>query len=415
MSHAVGPERIETRRMPEGMLYRLPKRDLGAARRAGWVLVAFGAVVTGFMVFWMWGPIEGALRGDGPIHWFFLIFGLLGLPGLGVGLIMMGVGLAIAMDALRSDVLIGREELVAVEWFGPAPWRRKRRLADIERLVLSCARGSADEDDAEAAERAAAAGLELQAIRVEGKRIKPLVIAPGYSKILLEGLARQLAAAVEAGRPGRLFADGPAERIAVVDETEPEPVEIEDLLRSRPAGSAIVLQEHATGVSLMIPPRGLVRGSKGLFAASVFWLLFCLAIFGVIGFGALRQEEGTWGAVVVLASFAALFIGIGVAMLLAGVQMGLGQAALITDGDRLSIKRVGPLRSREDCFRAAEVAGIRVGPSGMEVNDVPVRELQIHPRTGKKVGLLSQLDDAELEWVAGVLRRALGVGRSAER
>lgn len=36
----------------------------------------------------------------------------------------------------------------------------------------------------------------------------------------------------------------------------------------------------------------------------------------------------------------------------------------------------------------------------MEVNDRPIYELQIYPRSGKKTGLLSQRTDAELEWLA---------------
>ena len=62
-------------------------------------------------------------------------------------------------------------------------------------------------------------------------------------------------------------------------------------------------------------------------------------------------------------------------------------------------------------WRAGELSAIRIGPSGMSVNDVPVMELQIHPKDGKKVGLLSQLDDEEIDWIAAHLRKALNVGK----
>ena len=43
----------------------------------------------------------------------------------------------------------------------------------------------------------------------------------------------------------------------------------------------------------------------------------------------------------------------------------------------------------------------------MKVNDRPVKELQIIPKTGKKTGCLNQLSDAELVWIASELRKAI--------
>jgi len=54
-----------------------------------------------------------------------------------------------------------------------------------------------------------------------------------------------------------------------------------------------------------------------------------------------------------------------------------------------------------------QVTAIRAGPSGMAMNDVPVLELQVHPNTGAKVGLLAGHDVDELRWLATVLRRNL--------
>ena len=46
-----------------------------------------------------------------------------------------------------------------------------------------------------------------------------------------------------------------------------------------------------------------------------------------------------------------------------------------------------------------------------EINEVPVNELQVHPIAGKKFGCLSQLDDAELSWLAAELTQILGLRR----
>jgi hypothetical protein len=45
----------------------------------------------------------------------------------------------------------------------------------------------------------------------------------------------------------------------------------------------------------------------------------------------------------------------------------------------------------------------------MAVNDVPIIELQIHPVTGKKVGLFAGRDAGELRWMATELRHAMVV------
>ena len=54
-----------------------------------------------------------------------------------------------------------------------------------------------------------------------------------------------------------------------------------------------------------------------------------------------------------------------------------------------------------------DVAGVRAGPSGMTVNDRPIINLQVHLKSGSKHGFLAGRDDAELRWMATVLRRAL--------
>jgi hypothetical protein len=57
-------------------------------------------------------------------------------------------------------------------------------------------------------------------------------------------------------------------------------------------------------------------------------------------------------------------------------------------------------------FPCEEIGDICLGPSGMEVNGTPVRQLQIHSRDGQQLGLLTGRDEAELEWLACELRAA---------
>jgi hypothetical protein len=61
-----------------------------------------------------------------------------------------------------------------------------------------------------------------------------------------------------------------------------------------------------------------------------------------------------------------------------------------------------------------EIKTVRVGPSGMEVNDVPVPELQIHGHQDKLFGLLAGRDKQELTWMATVLRQAIKQGPASD-
>ena len=49
----------------------------------------------------------------------------------------------------------------------------------------------------------------------------------------------------------------------------------------------------------------------------------------------------------------------------------------------------------------------------MEVNNRAIYELQVHPLTGKKLGMLRQRTDEELRWIAAELNLALRLPRPA--
>jgi hypothetical protein len=59
------------------------------------------------------------------------------------------------------------------------------------------------------------------------------------------------------------------------------------------------------------------------------------------------------------------------------------------------------------------IQDIRVGPSGTEINNRPVMELQILPVAGKKIGLLWNRPREEQDWVAYLLRNAVESSRQA--
>ncbi len=91
------------------------------------------------------------------------------------------------------------------------------------------------------------------------------------------------------------------------------------------------------------------------------------------------------------------------------VSMGRRQATVTAGNSGLTVVQTGPFGAKRREFRRADIAAIRADASGMAVNDVPIIELQIHPITGKKVGLFAGRDAGELRWMATELRTALGV------
>jgi hypothetical protein len=92
--------------------------------------------------------------------------------------------------------------------------------------------------------------------------------------------------------------------------------------------------------------------------------------------------------------------------------MGRQRVQFTVAGALLMVKSTSPIRVRDYRLHSSEIAAIRVGPSGMEVNNAPVMEIQIVPRgAGKKIGLLASRSNDELEWIAAMLRKTMHVGR----
>ncbi len=85
------------------------------------------------------------------------------------------------------------------------------------------------------------------------------------------------------------------------------------------------------------------------------------------------------------------------------------RAAFACTGGTLMVIQRGLFGSKQRDFEPGDVEAIRVGPSGMTVNDVPIRELQIFDDGATKFGLLAGRSDAELDWLAAELRQAYGV------
>ena len=89
--------------------------------------------------------------------------------------------------------------------------------------------------------------------------------------------------------------------------------------------------------------------------------------------------------------------------------MGRRRATLSVESGALRVTQTTLFGTKQREWRLREIAAIRADASGMAVNNVPIIELQIHPRVGKKAGFFAGRDEQELRWLATELRHALNV------
>jgi hypothetical protein len=374
-----------------GTRFVLPPRDLKAIRGFGIGVLVFGLFITGFMVLWMWGPLHSGFSAKGGDRWFSLIFGLLGLPGLAVGLVILVAGLGIVTNCLHSEIVVDRDYLRASERVGPLGWTRRRRRQDISRLAVSDGSITSGSSSGRGA-------VSLAVLRAEGVGMKPMTLAAAYPPEVVQTVAAQLSQALG------VQTQTPPEEVEDQAEVEPEA----ELPVGPPAGTSIQVSAVPGGISIAVPPAGLWRGSYGLFAFSLIWNAM-MAVFLVAFLRSASRERTPVGMFFVLLGFAA----VGVGMLLAAVNVGRRQVMIGVVGGTLLVRRITPFGTKDRRLGAGDIAAVRLGPSGVEVNSRPLMELQIHPKQGRKIGVLAGRSDEEIAWVACELRKALGVPADA--
>jgi hypothetical protein len=399
------PQEIRVEQISPGEVrYILPRRPLGAYRWAAAVPLLFALMGASFAVSWF-GSIAQMPLQIGSI--LFAAFGAAFLFPFTV--LPLAFGLAILWGNSSIEIRAGR--LWMTEHVGPFRWRRWQRLTDVVRLDVGMGSSRAVPQSATALSPLA----NLAAIRVESSRGKPRVAAVGYPREWLLPLARAVARQIET-QPERY--DGAAmagSRLAVAD-----PVEVGDESkpadRSRqPARSDIVIDVKRDGLTFEIPPAGIRRGTAGLFAFACIWLIF-IAVFTVLmvadGLNQGQNPAGI-GSIVAAAAFIGVFWLVGIGIMLGALQMARRRAAIAVAGGQCMVIQIGLFGEKKLIWKAGELTAVRVGPSGVEVNDRPVMELQFIPRGGKKVGLLGGREVAELEWLAARLSQALGLAMAS--
>jgi hypothetical protein len=174
----------------------------------------------------------------------------------------------------------------------------------------------------------------------------------------------------------------------------------------QPPGSKVQLERFPDGITFRVPPAGVWKGSAGMFQFGILWTV------GIAGFTALFAGAGVaqgQGASAVLGALGimSLFWLVGAGLLLGGWVMGTRESVIAVVGDSVMVMQTGLRRAKRREWPRSEVKTARVGPSGTEVNDEPVLELQLHGPDKKLFGMLGGRDVQELTWMATLLRQAL--------
>jgi len=381
------PPQIKVVETPNGVLVRLPKRPWGFYKLGGALFILFGLVFIGFPAVVLFLASRDAASWED----FGILAGVLGLFML-AGVIPILIGLSALVG--RTDIGIDGDNLVTAERIGSLRWRRR---VPLERLrYLQVASGNAQIDGQPVVSNPFGKTAALAAALTQG-RSRALVM--GYPKEWLEAVSKFLAGKIEAVRHKKLavFESGYGEVRPLTEADASTP----------PPGTQIRLEEWPGGARFTVPPRGLGKGKGKFFGFSIAWLLF-MALF-TPAMILLPNESGKEPPALLLYGLLSVFWAVGVGMLLYAIHRGRLRAMVQADAGGFRAALISPFRRKVISIPRDEIRAVRVGPSGIEVNDTPILELKVVRTNGEETGLLSNLSDDELHWMSAVIRKALGL------
>jgi hypothetical protein len=179
-----------------------------------------------------------------------------------------------------------------------------------------------------------------------------------------------------------------------------------------PPGSRLSVERFDDGLTVKVAPSGMTSGLLALFiGGAVCDAVGSLALISALIKWTAGQGKFDPGELAGALLFFALFTAVGLALILASLNMARRQAALaVTDGVLMALQ-TGLFGSKEREWQPGEVLDVRVGPSGMEINNKPVLELQIVDAHGRKFSMLAGHQETDLYWLAEELSHSLQLPR----
>jgi hypothetical protein len=390
MSQPLPPE-ICVVTTPTGVRYVLPWRPVlpGARRR---IRIALGVAALAWAValyqFVQPPPLPHGKGGGRPP------FGFLGLAAGGVAL-----AYAAARRFAHCTAEVGPGGLVLGEWLGPFPQRRQRSLDRIRAVAVHPLPGTAEEVGAVTAP---SGGV----IEVACEGIQPVWWAHGYPRVLLTPLAAELAARcrVPCHKPDRTPVDPPAVP-AFAEQAVPDSDTAD--VAEKPADSRAVLDRSPDRLTLTLPPVAARGSGKAVltFLLAGFWMHWpvMVALMGasvVLTHG--PRPAGVW-------LFIAGMLAIGPVVVLYVYHSTGSQTTLTVERGRLTRLKTSPVFGPErHSWRRDEVFALRTN-TARGGKGPPTGAVILYPAAGEPVALVESTAQAEMGWIATLLRRELGV------
>jgi hypothetical protein len=190
-------------------------------------------------------------------------------------------------------------------------------------------------------------------------------------------------------------------------DSEPDSLPEQPSPPTPPKNTAIQIERFPDGLTANIPPAG-IRGTHGLFFFAVIWDA-AMAVFTVFLVFAVFNGKDNQKAIWMLPLLLSVFWLVGIGLLLAALNMARRRAAIAVTSGTLMVIQTGLFGTKQRTWEAGDVEAVRIGPSGMTVNDKPVMQLQIFDGGGDSFGMLTGRANDELKWLAAELRAALNV------
>ncbi|HTN78020.1 MAG TPA: hypothetical protein VL096_22370 [Pirellulaceae bacterium] len=421
---ALAPEIQLEDRSPESVRYILPRRRLGAGWFIGVILLIVGLVVMLAVALFVFSIVTVGPR----LHPCGMLLAIFIGPMTWGGLTPFWWGLASFWG--HRELELRGAYLRTIERVGPC-WRSKRwSIETIQSLGIKPLSSDGKQPKIDPIR-------EFNALVLFQDGGKQGMLAWGYPIALLESLAidlaarcdellRQLPASAEAQEPRSPISISMPGGISALtgtqqyedddddfeeddEDDEDEAATVVKVSELPPEGSAIEIERFAADeFTIRIPPTGIWKGSKGLFAFSLVWCGFMVVFDGIALYSMLTKpadRNEVWG----LIGMSSLFWLVGIGIMLTAIEIGRRKAALaFADGHLMAIQS-GIFRTKRREWSLDEIKSVRVGRSGTEVNDQPVLELQIVGQDDVKFGMLAGHRDDDLQWLAGTLQNSLTI------
>ncbi len=396
---------FETVDLPDGVRLVLPPRQLGLLRQIGHVLLLVGVGVLLVAV-----AVVGKRLAAGDDWMVALPRGFFGL----FGAMAIGVGAAMARSRCIVELRPGRLRLIEQLGLVRKSWTRS--LDQLTALNVHRAALKVNQVPVRSG-----VWSDIASIRAQFEGQTMLALAAMYPFATAMAVAQALARHIDLMQPDRIMGRARL-RVEVVDEVAGDDVAPADEEMARgavvardaepivwpspPPETKVGFALNEDGVSLRVPPVGFF-GAPAVRASVIFtivWLVFIggftvFAVIGVVGGG---NKQGWLFPLFTLPFWAA-----GIGMAIYDVHLAKREAILDVIGGTLLVTHKGLRGVKQHEWQQGQVKAIRCGPSGTSVNDKPLMQLQIEPHEGKPTRLLTGRDEAELRWMAQVLRLAL--------